>query len=75
VSLHFQLELNRLRILSVPTEKSKGLRSREVGDCTSKKKCLRTDIGMKFLPCFGVGNLILKFFQVSKIHPAKRNIF
>lgn len=59
VSLYFQMELNMLGVLSVPTNKNlKGWCRLNSG---AVPKCLRTYVDMNSFPAFGVGNLPLKY--------------
>jgi hypothetical protein len=65
-SLYVKLKLNTLVFLNVPTDKNlKGLRSGEHGGCYSKTIC---KIYINFLPCFGVGNSLLKLLEAYFIY-------
>jgi len=62
MSLHLQLELNTLELLSVLTDENvKGLRSTLFG--LYLEKCLRTYIDMTHCPWFCVGNSLPKFVE------------
>lgn len=65
--LHFQLQLNTLGVFSVTTDKSIKDWGQHLFECTPKTICERTHTDS--LPCFGVGNSHLKFFQVFSTHP------